>query len=82
METSLLCNHADLCVKLAVYTCAGCQGHYCGDHFLLASFLGPGLTTAVTFDTCQACLTELIRQQHAWGRTLSHWHKRGERRQE
>jgi hypothetical protein len=80
METSLLCLHADLRGKPAVHVCAGCQWHYCSDHFLRASFIGPGLTTPVTFDTCQACLTELIQQQHAWGRTLSHWHKRGDMR--
>ena len=79
METSLLCHHAEFCGKQAVHVCAGCGWHYCGDHFLRAAFMGPGLTAPVTFDTCQVCLVPMITQQHGWGRTLSHRHKRGER---
>jgi hypothetical protein len=80
METNLLCHHADLCVKPAVYTCAGCQGHFCGDHFLRASFSGPGLTAAPTIvDTCHTCLARVIAHHHQAGRTLRQWHKRGGR---
>jgi hypothetical protein len=61
IDTSLMYNHADLFVKPAVYTCAGCQGHVCGGHFLRASFSGPGLTAPVTFDACHACLMQMIR---------------------
>ena len=72
METGLLSYHAEFCGRSAVHVCAGCQRHYCGEHFLRAFFSGPGLTTPVAFDTCQACLTQTVTQQQSWGRKLSY----------
>jgi hypothetical protein len=77
METSLLCHHADLCVKSAAHACAGCGWHYCGDHFLRAFFTGPGVREPVVFDTCHTCLAQVILRQHRQGRELSQWHKAG-----
>jgi hypothetical protein len=78
METSLLCHHADLCVKPAIYTCAGCQGSFCGNHFLRATFSGPEPTTApIVLATCQTCLAHLVVVQHQAGRTLRQWQKAG-----
>jgi hypothetical protein len=77
VETSLLCHHEDFCGKPATHVCAGCGWHYCGDHFLRASFTGPGLPAPVVFDTCHACLALTIQQQQAWGRKLSQWHRVG-----
>ncbi|HEV2457911.1 MAG TPA: hypothetical protein VGS80_06065 [Ktedonobacterales bacterium] len=72
-ETSLLCHHADLCARSAVYLCAGCGWHYCGDHFLRATFSGPELAAApVVVATCQTCLPRVVAQQHQAGRTLRH----------
>jgi hypothetical protein len=75
MQTNLFCHSAKPCGQPAIHVCAGCQRHYCGEHFLRASFIGAGLITPVTFDTCHACMQHLMEQQHRWGRTLSQWQK-------
>ena len=77
MATSLLCHHKDYCGKPAVHVCAGCGWHYCGEHVLRASFSQLGVVTSVVVDACHECLPHIIQQQHAQGRTLSHWRKAG-----
>ena len=80
METSLRCQHtqhAESCGKPAIYLCPGCGGPYCGEHVLSATFLGPDLAVPNVYTACQACLGQMIQQQHQQGLRLGHWQKAG-----
>jgi hypothetical protein len=76
METSRRCQSAG-CGQRVVQTCAVCASGYCGEHLVRAHFSRPGMPAFVVFDVCQQCLEQVIQEQHAYGRNLSHWHKMG-----